>query len=514
MKRPHSEAQSPVDQFTGLSLTADAGENHIAHPPHSIFSDNDKRVILIMVSSIGLISSFSAGIYLPALNTLADDLNVSTSLINLTITTYMILQGIAPSFVGSFSDVHGRRPAYLICFVLYIAANIGLALQSRYAALLVLRCVQSAGSSATVALGSATVADVSTRAERGKWLAWAMIGIVVGPTLGPVIGGLLDKFLGWRAIFWFLTIFSGIMGLVMLLFLPETCRNVVGNGSVPVPKWHSPLIPVVGRRARSNQGDQKQTKIPEGPKKNRRFNPLASLQVIFDKECGCILVYGALQYAGYFVIFSTLSEELYDKYGYNSLQTGLCFIPLGIGSIASRFTATVLVDWNYRRVAKKEGIEIRKNRQEKNLEDFPIERARLQIGIPMVYAAAVFAIIYSWVMDFRTSIAGPVIGLFLLGLTSTGVFTLLGTLIVDTNLDSPATAVASVNLARCLTGAAFTAFGIPLIKAVGIGWTGTMVAFSWVVVSPLLWLVMIRGPQWRKEKTLKKKVHQEIKHNA
>ncbi|GAM85447.1 hypothetical protein ANO11243_034540 [Dothideomycetidae sp. 11243] len=471
--------------------------------PYSVFSDNKKRVTLVMVSFIGLISSISAGIYLPALTTLADDLHVSTSLINLTITSYMILQAVAPSLVGSFSDVYGRRPAYVFCFVLYIAANIGLALQSSYSALILLRCLQSAGSSATIALGSAVVADVSTRAERGKWIAWAMIGTIAGPTLGPVIGGVLNQYLGWRAIFWFLTIFSGVMGIIMLLFLPETCRQVVGNGSVPSARWNTPLVYLLGRRRSSPPPSAKEVAKVAKTGQSLCFNPLGSLEVIFDKECSCIFIYGALQYAGYFLISSTLSEELTTKYGYNSLQVGLCFIPLGIGGIVSRFTATVLVDWNYRRIAKQYGFPVVKNRQDKNMDDFPIEKARLQVGIPMAYASAVFMVVYGWVMDFRTSLAGPIIALFMIGLTAAGTFTMLGTLVVDLNLQRPATAMAAMNLARCLTGAAFTAFALPLIKAIGIGWTGTLLAALWLSTSPMLWLVMYRGARWRKEKASK-----------
>jgi MFS family permease len=73
-----------------------------------------------------------------------------------------ILQAIAPAFIGGFSDTAGRRPAYIICFVVYIAADIALALQNNYVALLVLRMVQSGGSSGTVSVANAVVADVDT----------------------------------------------------------------------------------------------------------------------------------------------------------------------------------------------------------------------------------------------------------------------------------------------------------------------------------------------------------------
>ena len=59
-------------------------------PPYSSFSNAKKRYIVATAAGAGLFSSLSAQIYFPALNTLANDLNVSASMINLTVTSYMV----------------------------------------------------------------------------------------------------------------------------------------------------------------------------------------------------------------------------------------------------------------------------------------------------------------------------------------------------------------------------------------------------------------------------------------
>lgn len=110
---------------------------------------------------------------------------------------------------------------------MYIVANIGLALQDNYAALFVLRCIQSTGSSATIAMCSAVVADVATPAERGKYMGAAFSGSLLGPAIGPVIGGVLAEFLGWQAIFWFLAILGAAFMLVFAVFLPETGTRLI-----------------------------------------------------------------------------------------------------------------------------------------------------------------------------------------------------------------------------------------------------------------------------------------------
>ena len=119
----------------------------ITEPPFSTFSRTEKRWITFAASFAAMFSGLSSFIYYLAVVPLARDLGVSLQLINLTITSYLIVAGIAPAFMGDMADQTGRRPVYILTFSLYFGANIGLAVQKSYPALLVLRMVQSAGSS-------------------------------------------------------------------------------------------------------------------------------------------------------------------------------------------------------------------------------------------------------------------------------------------------------------------------------------------------------------------------------
>jgi MFS family permease len=101
----------------------------------------------------------------------------------------MILQGLAPTVMGDLADMAGRRPVYFLCFVIYIAACIGIASCQNYVSLLVLRCLQSAGGAATIALGSGVVADIATSAERGTFMGYVTSGPMVAPALGPILVG-------------------------------------------------------------------------------------------------------------------------------------------------------------------------------------------------------------------------------------------------------------------------------------------------------------------------------------
>jgi hypothetical protein len=149
--------------------STDVGEDD----PWSVWSTRGKRVIIFSASFASLLSPLSSQIYFPALEPIARDLQVSNTLVNLSISTYIILQGIAPTFSAQLSDTAGRRPVYLVCLVLFLAANLGLGAQNSYPALLILRCFQSAGSSGIAALSNAVAADVATPAERGSYVSFA-----------------------------------------------------------------------------------------------------------------------------------------------------------------------------------------------------------------------------------------------------------------------------------------------------------------------------------------------------
>lgn len=115
--------------------------------PFSVFSLLQKRWILFLTAFAGVFSPLSSFIFFPAIVPIASGLRVRVGLVNLAITTYMVVSGVVPAILGNAADKVGRRPVYIVALSIYFVANIGLAVQNSYPALLVLRMVQSAGSS-------------------------------------------------------------------------------------------------------------------------------------------------------------------------------------------------------------------------------------------------------------------------------------------------------------------------------------------------------------------------------
>jgi Na+/melibiose symporter-like transporter len=170
-------------ELTAASFDKENVQDNTSIAAYSAFSKLSKRWITVLVAMAGFFSPLSANIYFPALDYIAQDLDVSLELMNLTITAYLICQCIVPSVFGDLADMIGRRPVYLLVLLLYFAANLGLSFQHSYTALLVLRMVQSTGASGTIALGVSVMHDIAAPHERGKYMGAAMSGYVPIPTI-------------------------------------------------------------------------------------------------------------------------------------------------------------------------------------------------------------------------------------------------------------------------------------------------------------------------------------------
>lgn len=199
----------------------DDDQTPASRPEHSVFSSRTKVFIVMMTVASTLFSPLSSFIFLPALTPMAKSYHRSIAELNFAVTVYQVMQAVAPLFFGDLSDQIGRRPVYMVTFAIYLGANIGLALQHNYAALLVLRALQSTGSSATVSIGNAVVADVTTRAERGGYIAAVQASVQFAPAVAPVLGGILTQYWGWRSTFWFLVVATGVFLALYLPFVPE-----------------------------------------------------------------------------------------------------------------------------------------------------------------------------------------------------------------------------------------------------------------------------------------------------
>ena len=145
------------------------------------------------------------------------------------------------------------------------------------------------------------------------------------PSIGPVLGGVLAERASWRWIFWFLSILSGLCLLLILAFLPETARRVVGNGSIS-PSWINRSLISYSR----GPSKRRSTAVERSRPPSNLINPLDCLRIVCHKDTALILFANAIFYMNYSCMQASLSPLLMGIYKLNALQVGLAYLPYGI----------------------------------------------------------------------------------------------------------------------------------------------------------------------------------------
>ncbi|KUJ13443.1 MFS general substrate transporter [Mollisia scopiformis] len=464
-----------------------------AEPPYSIFTSRQKALIVTTVSVAATFSGFASNIYFPAIPTIALDLGVTPELINLTVTSYMILQGLSPTIWGAVADVHGRRVTYICTFFVLIGACIGLAETRHYYQLVILRCLQSAGSASTIAIGAGVIGDITIRAERGGYMGIYQAGLLSPVAIGPILGGIFSQTLGWHAIFWFLAIYAAAFLCFLVIVLPETLRSKVGNGSKPVSGLSNSLLGYLQRRKLDPESLDR-TVTSTSIQKALPVDFLGPIKIIFTKEVSCAIFFLAIYYTVWQMVISILSTLFKSTYGLSELQIGLCFIGNGAGCIIGTLTTGKFLDFEYKRCQKS---------FDGSPEDFPLEKARLRTLWLWSFLQLASVLVFGWTLQYKIHISVPIICTFILGWAATSIISVVNTFLVDIFPKKSASATASLNLVRCLMGAGGTAAVLPIVNGIGIGWTFTLFTGVMLISLGLVVLQMGKGLKWRKKRQAK-----------
>ena len=157
-------------------------------------------------------------------------------------------------------------------------------------------------------------------------------------SVAPMISGLLLINWTWPSIFWFLSIASPLVFLAMFLFLPETSRLLVGNGSRHASRFNTPLIPILRpeQHLLLDIQPEKQKDAPKLP------DPFSVLLLLKDRATlAAVLCYGI-----YYMIHSCLqastSTLFVTVYQLSGLRAGLIYIPFGVACSISSIIAGIL----------------------------------------------------------------------------------------------------------------------------------------------------------------------------
>lgn len=181
--------------------------------------------ILWLIAGCLMLQPLSTDLYLASLPHLADDFGVTPAAVQQTLSLFVVGFGVAQLVSGPLSDRFGRRPVVLWGLGLYIFASLACALAPTLDLLVAARFVQAVGCCTAAVVARALIRDVHTPAEGAQMLAKASSLLALAPLIGPVLGGYLQVWFGWRAAFVFHTIFCIALLGAAGRFLVETNRH-------------------------------------------------------------------------------------------------------------------------------------------------------------------------------------------------------------------------------------------------------------------------------------------------
>src|SRR5581483_5149994 len=152
-------------------------------------------VLLVMFTS-----SISSTIVSTAVPTIVADLH-GFSLYGWVFTGYILASTVTVPIFGKLSDLYGRRPLYLVGIAVFVLGAILAAAAQSMLWLICARVVSGLGGGAMMALSTASIGDIFSPRERGRWMGVVMGVFGLASIVGPTLGGTITDQIGWRYVF-------------------------------------------------------------------------------------------------------------------------------------------------------------------------------------------------------------------------------------------------------------------------------------------------------------------------
>ncbi len=177
---------------------------------------------ILLLAALAAVGQFASNVYIPSLPFIAADLGVDASLAQGTFAIFLAAFAVSQLICGPLADRFGRRPILFGAFAVFFAGTLACALAPNLTALMIARAVQASGAAGALIVSRAATRDSFEGVELQKTMAAITIAFAVVPGLTPLIGGIVQEFLGWRWAFWMTLLLGSVLALIAFRSLPET----------------------------------------------------------------------------------------------------------------------------------------------------------------------------------------------------------------------------------------------------------------------------------------------------
>ncbi|OJJ02830.1 hypothetical protein ASPVEDRAFT_132998 [Aspergillus versicolor CBS 583.65] len=472
----------------GQITLVDEVENPKAYPR------NKKWLITFVVAVAGSVAPMGSSIFFPALTQVADELNSTTTITNLTISLYMLSMSIFPLWWSSFSERLGRRTIYITSFALFVVFNVLCAVSNSIAMLIVMRLLSGGASASVQAVGAGTIADIWEARERGRAMGIFYLGPLCGPLIAPIVGGALAQRWHWRSTMWFFSAYGGIVVILILFGLPETLS--ISKPILPEPR--------TGTADQDEPLGRRLSRVSSRQVIGATARWLKLLKIIFIDPLKIILYlrylpvlltvyYAAITFGSLYVLNVSIEHTFGEPpYNFDTLIVGLLYIPNSLGYMVSSIFGGRWIDSIMVREAKKA------NRYDENgkLVFRPEDRMRENAWLgAMLYPSAL--IWYGWTADRGVFWLAPMIANFFFGIGSMLIFSMVTTMLTEFMPRKSSEGVALNNFMRNIFSCVGSFVTAPIINAIGNGWLFTIIGLVAFASSGVIVVMKVFGPRWK-----------------
>ena len=228
-------------------------------------------VILAMLMQV--LDTTIANVALPHMQT---SLGATRETVNWVLTSYIVASAIAIPITGWLADRVGRKRLFVWSVIAFTIASLLCAMAQNLTEMVLFRAIQGVAGAFLVPLAQAVMFDINPPEQHGRAMAMFGAGVMIGPILGPVLGGWLTENFNWRWVF-LVNLPIGLIAMVMLIrFLPAT------------PRLKRRVRPVRLRPARARAGRAADDARPRrAARLVRKLGDLGRMRARPGRRCGC-----------------------------------------------------------------------------------------------------------------------------------------------------------------------------------------------------------------------------------
>ncbi len=206
------------------------------------------RTLLLLVAMTG-IGPISLYMLVPVLPVLATTFGRDISVVQMTVSLFMLGLAISQLVTGPLSDRFGRKPVLIAGLGLMVIADVGCIFAQTLPQLIAARFLQALGGATGMVISRAIVRDLYPRERVGGMISIVIAVMMIAQMLSPLIGGLIDTHFGWHGIFYLLTLATILVLVSIAVMLPETRRVATSPAGQAGSGFARDLRSLLGSRA-------------------------------------------------------------------------------------------------------------------------------------------------------------------------------------------------------------------------------------------------------------------------